>query len=53
MMTTDDLNFVLQIILFSLGYFPFGRVFCYIISLMQPTSVYTSSFTLIAISVER
>ena len=42
-----------QIILFSLGFFPFGEVVCYVISLMQPTSIYASSFTLIAISIER
>ena len=42
-----------QIILFSLGYFPFGQVCCYVISLMQPTSIYSGSYTLVAISIER
>ena len=45
--------FYLQTILFGLGYFPFGEVICYIISLMQPSSIYSSSFTLVAISMER
>jgi len=42
-----------QIILFSLGYFPFGQECCYVISLMQPASIYSGSYTLVAISIER
>ena len=67
---TQKIHSFFQIILFILGYFPFGAVCCYVISLMQvlsklfcvfinfecilqPCSIYASSFTLVAISIER
>lgn len=42
-----------QAVLLYLGYFPFGSVGCLIIAIVQPVTIFGSSFTLVVISIER
>lgn len=43
----------LQMTILSLQWFPFGSSVCYIITFLQPVAIFTSSFTLVIITLER